>query len=141
MSVFVQILLVLWGAVSRAQSEKETLKRDQNRKPAAQKIHFSSFANPSALKKINGFSFCHLSILSLFLLFFLLSGLKVFYLDHANVKNEIILRPFYYGLNFPKSICDDKSDDNDNDDNDNDDGADDAKEEEEVVRPVWERDG
>ena len=44
-------------------------------------------------------------------------------------------------MNFPKSICDDKSDDNDNDDNDNDDGADDAKEEEEVVRPVWERDG
>ena len=65
-----------------------------------------------------------------------MSGLKVFYLDHANVKNEIILRPTYYGLNFPNSICDDKSDDNDNDD-----GADDAKEEEEVVRPVWERDG
>ena len=70
MSFFVQILLVLPGAVSRAQSEKETLKRDQNRKPAAQKIHFSLFANPSALKKINGFSFCHLSILCLFLLFF-----------------------------------------------------------------------
>ena len=44
-------------------------------------------------------------------------------------------------MNFPKSICDDNSDDNDNDDDDNDDGADDAKEKEEVVQPVWERDG
>ena len=78
MSFFVQILSVLPGAVSRAQSEKETLKRDQNRKPAAQKIHFSSFANPSALKKIKDFSFCHLSILSLFLLFFSIVRLKSF---------------------------------------------------------------
>ena len=78
MSFFVQILLVLPGAVSRAQSEKETLKRDQNRKAAAQKIHFSSFANPSALEKIKEFSFCHLSILSLFLLFFSIVRLKSF---------------------------------------------------------------
>ena len=78
MSFFFQILSVLPGAVSRAQSEKETLKRDQNRKPAAQKIHFSSLANPSALKKIKDFSFCHLSILSLFLLFFSIVRLKSF---------------------------------------------------------------